>query len=320
MLHAESIGISRRRLLGMTGLVAGGGLFNLQPLFAKGLGAGIVPAMINAATKDSIMVHPVRRNISVLQGSGANIAVLTGKDGKLLVEAGFSVSRTRVADALLSIGSDPIKHLINTHWHADHTDGNAWLNAAGAEITAHENTKKRLSVDTRVEGWEWTFAALPVGGLPTTIFTSTCEVRRNNTLIALKYYGPAHTDSDVSVNFTDADVVHVGDTWWNGVYPFIDYSTGGSIDGQIRAAEANLAAFTNTVIFIPGHGPVGSRSDLVEFHDMLVAVRENVASLKNQGRSLQETIAAKPSAAYDAKWGQFLITPAHFTTLVYAGV
>ena len=319
MLQTESIGISRRRLLSMAGLVAGGGV-NLQPLLAKGLGADIVPTMIDAAKKDKIIIHPVRRNISMVEGSGANIAVLTGKDGKLLVEAGFSVSRSRIAGALASIDSVPVKHLINTHWHADHTDGNAWLNGAGAEITGHANTKKRLSVDTRVEGWEWTFAALPVGGLPTTVFTSTHEVRRNDTLIALRYYGPAHTDSDVWVHFTDADVVHVGDTWWNGVYPFIDYSTGGSIDGQIRAAEANLAAFTNKVIFIPGHGPVGSRSDVVEFRDMLVAVRENVASLKKQGRSLQETIAAKPSAAYDAKWGQFLITPAHFTTLVYAGV
>ena len=139
-------------------------------------------------------------------------------------------------------------------------------------------------------------------------------MQRNDTRIALKYYGPAHTDSDVWVHFTDADVVHVGDTWWNGVYPFIDYSTGGSIDGQIQAAEANLAAFTNKTIFIPGHGPVGGRSDLVEFRDMLVAIRENVAALKKQGRSLQETIAAKPTAAYDAKWGQFLITPAHFTS------
>ncbi len=320
MQQSESIEISRRRLLGMTGFVVGGALFDSPPLLAKGLGAGIVPAMVNAATKNKITIHPIRRNISVLEGSGGNIAVLTGKDAKLLVEAGFSVSRPRIADSLASMSSDPITQLINTHWHADHTDGNAWLHAAGAEITAHENTKKRLAVDTRVEGWEWTFAALPTEGLPTTVFASTCDVRRNDTLIALKNYGPAHTDSDIWVNFTDADVVHVGDTWWNGVYPFIDYSTGGSIDGQIRAAEVNLTTFSNKTVFIPGHGPVGSRSDVTEFRDMLVRVRENVAALKKQGRSPEETIAAKPTAVYDAKWGQFLITPALFTSLVYAGV
>src|SRR5262249_42228553 len=125
---------------------------------------------------------------------------------------------------------------------------------------------------------------------------------------------------DISVNFTDADVFHAGDTWWNGVYPFIDYSTGGSIDGAIRAAEANVAAVTEKTIVIPGHGPVGGRSDLAEFRDMLVAIRENVTALKKQGRSLEETIAAKPTASYDAKWGQFLITPTIFTGLVYQGV
>ena len=320
MQQSAGNGISRRRLLGMAGLIAGGTLSGLQPLLARGLGAGIVSTMINAARKDKVIVRPVCRNISVLEGSGANIAVLPGKDGTLLVEAGFSVSKTRIADALASMNADPVKHLINTHWHADHTDGNAWLNRAGAEITAHENTRKRLSVDTRVEGWEWTFAALPANGLPTTVFQSSHELNRNDTVIQLKYYGPAHTDSDAWVHFTDADVVHVGDTWWNGVYPFIDYSTGGSIDGQIQAAEANLAKFSNKTIFIPGHGPVGSRSDVVEFRNMLVGVREKVAALKKQGRSVEETIAAKPSSAYDAKWGQFLITPAHFTSLVYAGV
>ena len=281
---------------------------------------GIVPTMVNAAAKAKISIQPIRRNITVLEGSGGNIAVLTGRDGKLLVDAGLAVSRPAISSALTSINADPITHLINTHWHTDHTDGNAWMHSEGAAITAHENTRKHLSVATRVEGWDYTFPAAPAGALPEKVFATDCEMHRNDTRILLKYYPPAHTDSDISVYFTDADVVHVGDTWWNGVYPFIDYSTGGSIDGSIRAAEANLAMVTSKTVVIPGHGPVGDRSGLAEFRDMLVAVRERVAALKKQGRSLNETIAAKPTAAYDAEWGQFLITPAMFTSLVYAGV
>lgn len=307
-----------RRLFSLAGVSAGATLLARRPLFGKD--EGIVPTMVDAAAKATITVQPLRRNISVLEGSGGNIAVLTGKDGKLLVDGGFAVSRPGISKALASINSDPIEHLINTHWHTDHTDGNAWLHSAGAAITAHENTRKRLSVATRVEGWSYTFPAAPAGALPATVFAAGHEMRRNDTRITLKYYGPAYTDSDVWVYFNDADVVHVGDTWWNGVYPFIDYSTGGSIDGQILAAEANLAAFTSKTIFIPGHGPVGGRSDVAEFRDMLVAIRENVAALKKQGRSLNEVIAARPTAAYDAKWGQFLITPAAFTGLVYMGV
>lgn len=177
-----------------------------------------------------------------------------------------------------------------------------------------------ISVDTRVEGWNWTFPAVPAGALPAKVFASEYDMDCNDTRMHLKYYGPAHTDSDICVQFTDADVVHVGDTWWSGAYPLIDYSTGGNIDGQIRAAEANLAMVTDKTIIISGHGPVGDKAGIAEFRDMLVAIRQNVAKLKKQGRSLDQTIAAKPTASYDVRWGQFLITPAHFTGLVYMGV
>src|SRR6202035_2693174 len=121
----------------------------------------------------------------------------------------------------------------------------------------------------------------------------------------LKHYAPAHTDSDISVAFVEANVVHVADTYWNGIYPFIDYSTGGSIDGMIAASDANLAATTNDTIIIPGHGnPVSNKAELREFRDMLVAIRENVANLKKQGKSRDETVAAKPTAGFDATWCQ----------------
>jgi glyoxylase-like metal-dependent hydrolase (beta-lactamase superfamily II) len=276
--------------------------------------------MLHEGSQAKIDVHPIRRNISVLEGSGGNIAVLIGKEGKLLIDSGFTVSKTRLVEALNNLSADPITQLINSHWHIDHTDGNSWVHSAGATITAHLNTKKHLSTSTRVEGWQYTFPPSPAGALPTTIFDDEHHVHHNDTNIALKYYGPAHTDSDISVVFEEADVIHVGDTLWNGIYPFIDYSTGGSIDGMIRAAERNLRVTTDKTVVIPGHGPVANKASLTAFRDMLSTIRNNVAALKKQGKSLSETIAARPSAAYDAKWGQFLITPAFFVTLVYSGV
>jgi glyoxylase-like metal-dependent hydrolase (beta-lactamase superfamily II) len=274
----------------------------------------------NAAATAKIKVTRLRGNVSVLEGSGGNIVVLTGPDGKILVDAGITASRPRITEALASLSDDPIKHLINTHWHFDHTDGNEWLHSVGAEITAHENTRKRLSVTTQVEDWNFTFPPSPAGALPTTLFSSEQTLHLNGATLALNYYPSAHTDSDISVHFTDADIIDVADTFWNGHFPFIDYSTGGGMDGMIRAAEANVATVTDKTIVIPGHGPIGNKSQLIEFRDMLVTIRDKVAALKKQGRSHDEVVAAKPTADYDAKWGGFVVDGNFFTKLVYAGV
>ena len=311
--------VSRRQFVAMSMGVAAAAALAPRFLFAEEK-KGIVPTMIDEAANATIEIHQLRRNITVLEGSGGNIAVLTGPDGTLLIDSGFKVSKERLSEALNKLSPGPITQLINTHWHTDHTDGNAWVHDAGAAITAHTNTKKHLSNSTRVDGWNWTFPPASASALPVTTFDEGHRIRHNNTSISLKYYGPAHTDSDISVAFEEADVVHVGDTWWNGIYPFIDYSTGGSIDGTIRAANRNVDAVTDGTIVIPGHGAIGNRAGLVEFRDMLVAIRGNVADLKKRGKTLDEAIAAKPTAVYDAKFGHFLITPAFFTSLVYAGV
>ena len=172
----------------------------------------------------------------------------------------------------------------------------------------------------RIPLWETTFAPAPPGAVPTKVFDAELIVHLNGTAIELKHYLPAHTDCNISVNFTDADVIHVGDTWWNYYYPFIDYVTGGSIDGTVRAAETNISNTTDSMIIIPGHGPIGNRSQLIEFRDMLVAIRGAVSKLKKHGNSLAETIAAKPTAPFDAVWGGGLMSPAEFTELVYTGV
>lgn len=281
----------------------------------------MVSLIKDSAATSPIVTHKLRNNVSVLEGSGGNIAVLTGSDGKVLVDAGIGASRAQLTNALAALGSDPITHLINTHWHFDHADGNTWLHSVGAKIIAQNNTRKHLSGVQRVEDWDYNFLPLPVGALPSEVFAKEHKLKLNGASIGLKYYGPAHTDGDISVTFAEANVIHVGDTFWNGIYPFIDYSTGGSISGMIAACDASLAVVNDDTIIIPGHGkPVSNKAELKEFRDMLAAVRDSVAKLKKAGKSRDETVAAKPSAAYDTKWGQFVIDPGFFTRLVYEGV
>ncbi len=293
----------------------------LKPGKAYAEALGIVDLIKSEAAKAPILTHRLRGNVTILEGSGGNIAVLTGPDGKVLVDAGIAVSRRQVGAALDGLGPEPITHLINTHWHFDHANGNEWLYQLGPKILAHENTRQHLLTMQRVEDWDYDFPPLSAGAVPTEVFASERSLRLNGTVLAMKYYGPAHTDSDISVHFADVDILHTGDTFWNGIYPFIDYSTGGSIDGSIRAADANLAATTDATIIIPGHGkPVSNRRELRAFRDMLVQIRANVAALKQQGKSMEEIIAAKPTAEYDAQWGNFVIGPALFTRLVLEGV
>ena len=323
MTQMRQHGLSRRRFclccIAPPALASAGGWLTPRPAVAEV--SGIVELIKTEAARTPITIHKLRGGVAVLEGSGGNVAVLAGPDGKLLVDAGIGVSRPQMLAALNDLGAQPITHLINTHWHFDHSDGNEWVNKEGAEILAHENTRKRLLIAQRVEDWNYDFPAPPPYALPQQVFSTGRTVKLNGSTLELTYYGPAHTDSDIAVRFVEADILHAGDTFWNGIYPFIDYSTGGHIDGTIAAAEANLASTTERTIIIPGHGtPAGTRAQLRAFRDMLVDVRASVAALKRRGMSLEAIIAARPTAAHDAQWGQFVIGPALFTRLVYEGL
>src|ERR1700723_1746994 len=319
MIPETSPDISRRQFLTAGSLTVAAACLASRHLIAQT--SSIVPGAFKEAATAKVTIQNLRRNISVLLGAGGNIAVLTGPDGKLVVDAEIVTARPNISKALASINADPIKQLINTHWHFDHTGGNEWVHEAGASILAHENTRKYLSQATRVEGnFRYTFPAAPAGAIPSTVFKDEHTLHANDTTLMLKHYQPAHTDSDISVHFVEADILHTGDTFWNRDYPFIDYWTGGSIDGQIRAAEENIAKVTDKTIVIPGHGAVGGRADLILFRDVLADAREKVATMKKQGRSLVEVIAARPTARTDAEWGNGFMTPALFLEWVYQGV
>jgi len=283
--------------------------------------ASITAAQMRASGATAkIETRTLKNNVSVLTGSGGNILVLPGPDGKLTVDSGFSTSQQRIAEALSALSGQPLKYLINTHWHFDHTDGNEWMHKTGATIIAHERTRLRMRSRIAIPAFDVVVPPSPTGALPTIVFGDSHKVSINGEVIQLRRHTPAHTDTDISVFFSRANVLHTGDTSFNGYYPFVDYDSGGSIRGLLTASTENLALADNQTIVVPGHGDVGSRQYLVDFHEMLVAVYDKVAGLKKSGVSLEATIAAKPTLPFDGKWGGGFISPDLFTSLVYRGV
>jgi glyoxylase-like metal-dependent hydrolase (beta-lactamase superfamily II) len=308
--------ISRRRFLATAATAATVACLAPQNLFAQSSDDFLTKARA-ANANNKITPTPLRRNVIALRGAGGNILVLTAKEGKLLVDSGYASCQPQLTAALAAIKADPIQVLINTHWHFDHTDGNDWMHTVGATIWAHEKTRDRMSTTQNIVAYKAIIPPSPAGALPTILVNSYRDLGDGTNNLKLTHYEPAHTDTDISVYFTEADILHCGDTWWNGLYPFIDYSSGGNINGMIAATMHNLAAVTDSTIIVPGHGPIGNKAQLTEFRDMLVGSRDNIAKLKKEGKSLEETVSAKPTAAFDEKFGQ---KPAAFISYVYQGV
>jgi glyoxylase-like metal-dependent hydrolase (beta-lactamase superfamily II) len=319
----SSGGLTTSRRLFVTGSVAAvAGVF-LPSLAAKRLAqeASLTGAQFRASGKTAkIQTRKLRGDLRFLMGSGGNIIVLPGTDGIVTVDSGLATSQPQVKAALNAISPDPLRHLLNTHWHFDHTDGNEWMHRDGAVIVAHENTRKRMRQRQSIPAFSIDFEPSPAAALPTILFSQEYELRLNDQRILMRRYTPAHTDSDVSVFFENANVLHTGDTWFNGYYPFIDYDSGGSIEGMIAASSENLERTDAETLILPGHGDLGSRTDLVFFHNMLVDVCGRVSELKKRGLPLTAAIGAKPTASYDSALSGGFVSPELFTSLVYRGM
>jgi glyoxylase-like metal-dependent hydrolase (beta-lactamase superfamily II) len=294
--------------------------------------AAIVPRWMNAqaaplpdrvlqgrdlALKTPITTTKLYDNVYLLQGFGGNMALQTGPEGNILIDSSFSTSVPKVREAIAAVSHDAQGALINTHWHYDHTDGNEGLHAAGFTIYAHRNTRERMSTAQTISFFHLVMPASPSGALPSITFDDSLHVWHNGDSLDLVHFDPAHTDTDIYIHFHNANVLHVGDIWFNGMYPFIDEATGGVIGGMIHASEKALAVANNDTKIIPGHGPLGSKTDFQKFHDMLSSVRDKVAALKASGASEQETIAKKPIADFDAAWGKGMLGGDAFTGIVY---
>ncbi len=259
-------------------------------------------------------------NLYLLQGAGGNMAVQIGPDGKLLIDSSFAPAVPKIREALATLSNDPASTLINTHWHIDHTDGNEGMHAAGFTIYAHQMTRERLSTPQTMKLYDFSLPAAPPAAWPVLTFEDRMHLWHNGDSLDLAHFDPAHTDTDIYIHFHKANVLHVADIWFNGMFPFIDEGTGGNIDGMIKAGAKALALADSETKIIPGHGPLGNKAQLQQFHDMLAAVREKVAALKASGASEQEAIAKKPTAAFDAEYGKGMMNGDAFTGIVYRTV
>lgn len=270
-----------------------------------------------AAATETIKTTKLTDTIFLLQGVGGNIVCQIGPDGKLLIDSGISTGTGKLEDALSKLDPHKVKLLINTHWHFDHTDGNAALHLDGAFIIAQTNTRVRLSSPQYMQVYDVHFSAAPDAGLPQETFPDTSTLWVNNDQVDMVYTPDAHTDSDIFIHFNRGDVIHTGDLWFNGMYPLIDLSSGGTINGMIRGVDQVLAAADDRTKIVPGHGPLGDKGALETYRTMLVTVADRVEKLKAGGSTVQQAIAAKPTADLDATWAKGNIKPDTFVALVY---
>ena len=280
-------------------------------------------AKFNAAPMET---QKLADNVTMFDGPGGAVTVLNGPDGKFVVDTFVAPAWPRLKEALDRLGSAPVKFVIDTHWHFDHTDNNAHLHAAGATVLAHENTKKRMSephdLPVLYRGPDGALSGLhfdpsPADALPQKTFATSYQLQANGEALSLQHVAPAHTDSDIYVHFQNANVISMGDLFFNGMYPYIDPGTGGSIDGMIAAADTILSLADSHTKIVAGHGPLGNKADLTKARDMLITSRDRIQKLKSAGKSALEAVAEKPFADLDPVWGKGIINADQWIQIVY---
>jgi cyclase len=268
-------------------------------------------------SKVEIKAEKVAEGVYMLTGSGGNIGLSVGKSGTYVIDDQYAPLTDKILAAIRAITPEPVRFVVNTHWHGDHTGGNENMGKTGALLVAHENVRRRMSAEQFNATFDRKTPPSPEGALPVVTFTDAVTFHWNGDEIRVYHVPPAHTDGDAIVHFVKANVVHAGDVFFNGGYPYVDVSSGGRIDGVIAAAERVLGGIDDKTRIIPGHGPVGTKADLQAYRDVLKTLRDRIAKLKAEGRSRDEVIAAKPTAEYDAKWGTGFMKGDVFTGLAF---
>lgn len=294
--------------------------------FRSFVSAGLVSGFISlgaafAQDFDAVEIKPtdLGNGFYMLMGSGGNLGASVGEDGIFLIDDQYAPLTDKIVAALGKIGSGDVKYVLNTHWHGDHSGGNENLGKTGSVIVAHRNVRVRMSVDQFSKMRDRTTPASPDIALPVVTFDGNVEFYFNGHKIEVKSVEAAHTDGDSIVFIKDANVLHMGDTFFHTWYPFIDAESGGNIHGMIAVHEKGLSLADDTTKIIPGHGPLATKADLQEAHDKLVNVRDALQSRIDKGMSDEEIIADKPLESLDLGWGGFL-KPEQFVAITLAGM
>jgi len=256
----------------------------------------------------------------LFSGDGGNVVAVVDDGSTLLIDSGMETRAPELNDAVFKATMRPVTRLVNTHWHFDHTGGNVFLGSSGVIIVAQENVKKQLSSAHDVPFVGLRDGHYPEQALPTETYPGTMALRQGPYRLTLANYGSAHTDGDTIIYIAPANVAVLGDIFSNHVYPIIDLTSGGSIDGLILSVDRILGQTGEQTKIVPGHGPVALRADLLAYRDMLAQVRKRIQQLVAAGKTMDEAVAAAPTKDFDAEWGSGYVTPDVFTKMVFSSL
>jgi len=268
-------------------------------------------------SKVEIKTTDLGDNVYMLEGQGGNITVAVANDGIIMVDGQFAPLHDKIKAAIAVISNLPIKYLINTHFHGDHTGGNESFAKDGATVVSQVNVKNRLAAGTTNGLTGATTPPAPQGALPSDTYTNFSKIRLRGRVANLRHIANAHTDGDTYVWFKTANVLSTGDTFTNGRYPNIDFANGGNIKGMIAATDIYLKLVNAKTRIVPGHGPIADKAALVEYRTMLMTARDRMAKLVKDGKSEDDVVAAKPFADLDAKWAPTELASQNFIRVVY---
>ena len=268
-------------------------------------------------SKVEIKVEKLSDNIYALFGSGGNIGICAGEDGIIMIDDQYAPLSDKIAAAIATISDHPVKYLLNTHWHGDHTGGNENFGKKGATIIAHENVRTRLSTEQQLKAFSRTVPAAPTIAWPVITFSDELHLHVNGEDLLFIHVHNAHTDGDALVYFPKSNILHTGDTFFNGRFPYIDLGSGGSVDGMIEAANKALFLIDEETKIIPGHGAISNKKEYMAYRDVLVMVRSKVKKAVDKGMSIEEIKAAGYLEGLEA-WGTGFISGDRFLDILYA--